>query len=124
MDWDLYAKAEAIVAEIKASDEYQKALALLESMKTKAHLSAKVQAFTKAKTAYEETARFGKHHPDLPQRAEDLIRAKTVLHNEATYQEYLQAIAAINGRLADFSERITAVLADCTIADKKTCHKG
>jgi len=124
MDFELYEKADAIIAAIKESDEYHDLKRAMVKFETEALLKAKVDAFTRTKAKYEGVCKYGKHHPDFESVSKDLIEAKSALYSDQAYRDYQTALTKINERLRELSKAIEATLQECLINQSQSCHKG
>lgn len=109
------------VDEIKQSPSYRDFTKAQNSLATRADLILLVEAFRLAKERYEEVAKYGKFHPDLPEASKRLQLAKTTLYQTPEYQSYIQAKTAIDQELQAFSDALNKILEPLVFGATHSC---
>ena len=91
MDNELMKKTEALIKAVQDSPPYIKLKEAHKVITTDPALQAKIAAFNDAKTIYENTKKYGKHHPNLRAAQLELQRSKQALFmcpEIQTYKKY------------------------------------
>lgn len=98
-----------VIAYVLKSDQFKAVIEAEKAFETPAH-QALIKTYQKARDAYQETKKYGTHHPDLKPTQQAFQKAKTALFEQPFMKTYLTAYQALQTELDAFSNELAKTI--------------
>lgn len=95
-----------LITEIKDLKEYRRLLVLKKIISSDDIIQELMIEFNKQQTRYQETIKYGKHHPDLKKVQKEFSRSKDLLYNNEVVKEYKRLENEIQSKLNAISKEL------------------